>query len=545
MTSTNTRILVVDDEEIVRDSIRESLRPPARPDAGLAAAAAALFDDDEPSAPAAVATGPAAAPLEFQIDEAATGQDGFAKVQAAVAAGRPYAVIFLDMRMPGWDGLRTVQHIREIDTRAEVVFVTAYSDHSVDELVEKAGANVGYRCKPFAPEELRQLATKGVHDWHKVRGLELLIEVIGQLRAGEQEMSVLLGNILGQVVQLVGTDTALIGRTAPGGSFEPLFGVGNWRQPQEAGPVLSLVGSFAGCDPKGGVTLRENVAIMHLESFHIAALLNKASAFNTEKVYLLKLFLASAGQALENARLQEAMLRSEKLTALGGALATIVHDLRNPVGNIESVCDLVDEAVAKNDTAEVRELIPLVRESSRDAMGIVNDVLDFTRKTKIDRSSIALSELGRQLREKTRHLFAAGVVELEINIPADAVILADAPKLQRALINRVKNACEVLRDKRTAAPRVTVTLRLSGYEVIIDVADNGPGIPPEVQGKLFEPFATHGKSGGTGLGLAIVKQITEAHDGSLTVQSSPRGATFTLRMPQPKSDKDKGSSAGN
>ena len=539
MNTTNNRILIVDDEEIVRDSIRESLRPTAPPDAVLAAAAAALFDD-EPSSPAP-AKAPAvnvAAVVGFQIDEAATGQEGLAKVQAAVAAGSPYAVIFLDMRMPGWDGLRTVQHMREVDTRAEVIFVTAYSDHSVEELVEKAGANVGYHCKPFAPEELRQLATKGVHDWHKVRGLELLIDVIGRLRAGEQEMSVLLGNILGQVVQLVGTDTALIGRTAPGGSFEPLFGVGDWLQPKQAGAVLTLVGSLEGFDPAGGVTVRDNVAVMHLETFRIAALLNKASAFNAEKVYLLKLFLASAGQALENARLQEAMLRSEKLTALGGALATIVHDLRNPVGSIQSVCDLMDEAVAANHTAEVLELIPLVRDASSDAMGIVNDVLDFTRKTKIERSAVSLADLGRQLREKTRHLFEPGTVELEINVPVDAVIMADASKLQRGLINLVKNACEVLQAKHTVAACVTVTLRMLGDEVVIDVADNGPGIPSELQGKLFEPFATHGKSGGTGLGLAIVKQIAEAHDGSLSVQSSPRGAIFTLHLPQPPPKKE-------
>lgn len=530
MNTTNNRILIVDDEEIVRDSIRESLLPPAPPDATLAAAAAALFDDElsVPERPTRLA-----APMDFEIDEAATGQQGLAKVQAAVAAGSPYAVIFMDMRMPGWDGLRTVQHIREVDTRAEVIFVTAYSDHSVEELVEKAGANVGYHCKPFAPEELRQLATKGVHDWHKVRGLELLIDVVGQLRASEREMSVLLGNILGQIVQLVGTSTALIGRTAPGGSFEPLFGVGDWLQPKQAGAVLTLVGSLEGCDTLGGVTLRDNVAVMHLETFRIAALLNKDSAFNSEKVYLLKLFLASAGQALENARLQEAMLRSEKLTALGGALATIVHDLRNPVGNIQSVCDLLDEAVAESRTAEVRALIPLVRDASSDAMGIVNDVLDFTRKTRIERSAVSLADLGLRLREKTRHLFEHGTVALEINVPVDVVIMADASKLQRGLINLVKNACEVLEAKRTVAARVTVTLRLVGDDVVIDVADNGPGIPPQLQGKLFEPFATHGKSGGTGLGLAIVKQIAEAHDGALSVQSSPLGATFTVKLPQP------------
>jgi signal transduction histidine kinase len=210
-----------------------------------------------------------------------------------------------------------------------------------------------------------------------------------------------------------------------------------------------------------------------------------------------------------------------------------VHDLRNPVGSIQSVCDLMDEAVAANHTAEVRELIPLVRDASSDAMGIVNEVLDFTRKTKIERSPLNLGDLGRQLREKTRHLFEHGSVQLEINVPVDAAITADAPKLQRGLINLIKNACEVLQAKHTVVARVTVTLRLVGNQVVIDVADNGPGIPPEIQGKLFEPFATHGKSGGTGLGLAIVKQIAEAHDGSLSVQSSPLGAVFTLRFPQP------------
>lgn len=67
---------------------------------------------------------------------------------------------------------------------------------------------------------------------------------------------------------------------------------------------------------------------------------------------------------------------------------------------------------------------------------------------------------------------------------------------------------------------------------LADVADNGPGVAAEVTARLFEPFATHGKSGGTGLGLAIVKRIAESHGGTLTVASSPDGATFTVRVPR-------------
>ncbi|HEY0139188.1 MAG TPA: response regulator, partial [Nannocystis sp.] len=298
----NTRILVVDDEEVVRDSIRESLRPPPRKDPALASAAAALFGDE----PAAAGSDTAAAELlVFEVDEAATGPAGLARVEAAIAAGRPYAVIFLDMRMPGWDGLRTAQRIREIDTRAELIFVTAYSDASLDEVIAKAGANVGYHCKPFAPEEIRQIATKGVHDWHKVRGLEALIDVIGGLRGSEREVNTLLHNILGQVAAMVGSDAALLGRTGPDGAFDPLFGVGAWQDPRRAGPVLAIVGALANRGPAGAVTLRANLAIMHLESYRIAAAVRETSSFDAEKVYLLELFLASAGQALENARLHE------------------------------------------------------------------------------------------------------------------------------------------------------------------------------------------------------------------------------------------------
>ena len=524
----NTRILIVDDEEVVRDSIRESLRPPPRKDPALTSAAAALFGDE----PTATGSDTAVERLVFEVDEAATGREGLARVEAAIAAGRPYAVIFLDMRMPGWDGLHTAQRIRELDTRAELIFVTAYSDASLDEVIAKAGANVGYHCKPFAPEEIRQIATKGVHDWHKVRGLEALIDVIGGLRGGEREVNTLLHNILGQVVAMVGSDAALLGRTGPDGGFHPLFGVGAWQDPRRAGPVLGIVGSLANRGLAGAVTLRDNLAIMHLESYRIAAALRETSSFDAEKIYLLELFLASAGQALENARLQERVVRTERLSALGGALAMIVHDLRTPLGNIQGLCDMIDEAVDDGRTDEVREYVPHVRESSHEAMSIVNDVLDFTREAAIERVSVRLGELGRQLRDKTRQLFASDALALEVLVPTDEVVSVDAPRLQRGLVNLIKNACEALAKQRTPPPRVTATLRLDGDDAVFIVADNGPGIAAELTSRLFEPFATHGKSGGTGLGLAIVKRIAESHGGTLTVASSPDGATFTVRVPR-------------
>jgi signal transduction histidine kinase len=80
--------------------------------------------------------------------------------------------------------------------------------------------------------------------------------------------------------------------------------------------------------------------------------------------------------------------------------------------------------------------------------------------------------------------------------------------------------------------KLTVRVAREAGELVVSVSDTGKGIPREIEDKLFQSFVTAGKRGGTGLGLAIVKKIVDEHAGTITVQSSPQGATFTLRVPQ-------------
>jgi len=206
----NSRVLVIDDEETVRESFREILSPKRELDSNLQSlsqAAAKLFGE---SAACNIPKSGSPGIIVFELDEAATGKDGFAMVQKACAEHRPYAAIFVDMRMPGWDGLETVLQIRTIDKRAEIIFVTAYSDYSIEEIVSRAGANVSYYCKPFSIEEIEQLATKLVYEWNKTNNLEDLITVISQIRGQQWQVDALLQNILGQVSDILGSKSALL-----------------------------------------------------------------------------------------------------------------------------------------------------------------------------------------------------------------------------------------------------------------------------------------------------------------------------------------------
>jgi CheY-like chemotaxis protein len=189
----NRRVLVIDDDESVRDSFATVLAPPPPASDAVAAAAAALFGD-APAGAHARRTG-----ISFDVDLAPNGPAGAEMVARAVAAGRPYAVVFCDIRMPVWDGLETVARIRQVDRRAEVVFVTAYTDHDIDRIVERAGANVGYFVKPFSTDELRQIATKAVVDWNRARELEALVDVVSGLRGEAEDGDRLAGYVVAQV----------------------------------------------------------------------------------------------------------------------------------------------------------------------------------------------------------------------------------------------------------------------------------------------------------------------------------------------------------
>jgi two-component system NtrC family sensor kinase len=283
----NTSVLVIDDEEMVRDNIEEILLPrknSAESD-GVDAAASILFD-----APAKPLIAPRTSNIpNFTVDKASNGMEGLELVKKSVQEGRPYAVIFLDMRMPGWDGMETAEQIRKFDSKAEIIFVTAFSDRSIEDIIAKAGQNVGYHCKPYAAEEITQLATKAVTDYNKLRNLEKLIEAISSISLDEQALTPLLRNILDQLATYVETDMALLGRLHDDFVYEKIFAIGSIEEKINVEELVTRLKEAAIQD--GEVEQLEDVVFARLDTYTIFAVLKKQEQLKTEKLYLLKLFV--------------------------------------------------------------------------------------------------------------------------------------------------------------------------------------------------------------------------------------------------------------
>jgi signal transduction histidine kinase/CheY-like chemotaxis protein len=521
MKDTNTNVLVIDDEQMVRDNIEEILVPKKNNllNDSINQAASILFDS-VPSLPILRNNNIPS----FTVDKAPNGMDGLAMVKKALSEGKRYAVIFLDMRMPGWDGLETAIEIRKFDSQVEIIFVTAFSDRSIEEIISKAGQNVGYHCKPYAPEEIIQIATKAVTDYSKLRNLEKLIEAISSISLSENQLTPLLQNILDQLITYTETDMALLGKLNEDFSYEKIFSIGSLEEKINIEEMVALI--KAAPIQLEEVVQVEEVVMARMDNYTIFAALKKNEKLKTEKLYLLKLFVQNAAIAIKNAELNEKLLQKEKLSAVGKAIGMVMHDLRSPINNISLLTEMLREEGVKS------ECLNMIDQCGDRASEIFNDYLDFIKETTIVKKPINLNAVFNSIIEEAMRHAAPKTIEIQQQIPEGLIIGGDESKLRRCLTNLMNNAVDVLVDYKVPNPLIviSVTENKAHENVLINIHDNGPGIPTDIIKTLFEPFVTKYKNNGTGLGLAIVKQYIVSHGGTIKVEND-NGALFTITLP--------------
>lgn len=519
MKDVNTSILIIDDEEMVRDNIADILMPQSLFEDydNMNDAINVLFDAPKPL----LATRTSNIPT-FTVDKAANGMEGIKLVKKAVEEQRPYAVIFLDMRMPGMSGLEAAIEIRKHDMKVEIIFITAYSDRSIDEIVEQAGQNVGYHCKPYAPEEIIQIATKAVTDYNKLRNLEKLIESISTIGLNKNQLNSLLKNILDQLAGFVDTDLALIGKLHDDLTYEKILSIGALENSINTEELIARVKNIAICAEE--VVQIDELFLARMDTYTIFAILKKQEKLKIEKMYLLKLFIQNAAQAIRNAELNEKLIQNEKLSAVGQVIGMVMHDLRSPIKSIKLLTGLLRREGVQS------QWIDLIDQCTEQASEIFDDFLDFIRNEPVQKSAIPLHKIVTDAVAMNEGRPGLDAVSIQVDVPESLMVKADESKLRRVVSNLTANAIDALHDNHVPDAWVKISAQVTGNQICLLVQDNGPGIPSEIQRTLFDPFVTKKKQHGTGLGLAIVKQYVVAHGGSIEVKNDP-GALFTVNLP--------------
>lgn len=456
----NRRILLIDDTPAIHDDFRKILLPQADESPDFDLMEAALFGG----------TTQKAAALPFELDSAYQGQEGLAKVCESLKEHRPYALAFVDMRMPqGWDGVETIEHLWQADPRLQVVVCTAYSDYSWDELLDRLHAHDRLLIlkKPFDNIEVHQLANTLTAKW------EMTEHATAQMN---------------QLEHLVDQRTLQFKQAS-----EALQREIDERKQLESQLVQS-----------------EKLASLGQLAAGVAHEINNPIGFISSNLGTLEGYFNKLQDMLDGYQSAEEGIASVALLAHLKALRERVE------------LDFL------------REDIPLLIKESKEGISrvgqIVKDLKDFSRVDSNQEWQWANLQQGL---DSTLNIVAnelkykADVIKEYADLP-DIECLPS--QINQVIMNLVVNAAQAMGPQRG---KITLRSSAEAEHVWLEVADTGSGMAPDTVQKIFDPFFTTKPVGqGTGLGLSLSYGIVKKHGGHITVSSEIGvGTTFRVTLP--------------
>jgi len=538
------RILVVDDTPSVHRDFRKILCA----EQGTQVVGATDFDEqvlgDAP---------PDHQPGRFEVDSALQGQVALDMVRTSVAENRPYALAFVDVRMPpGWDGIETIRHLWEICPSLQVVICTAYSDYSWEEIGARLGEpdSLLVLKKPFANVEVQQLAHALTRKWelnlqakmkldeleHKVaeRTCELERQTLLVAESEERLRSVLdnaadavfIASPEGQYVYVNRAASALLDYAR-----EELLSMGipDITPPEEISLVQGVLQRL-----QAEKQVRVEMQLKRKDGALVPVEFN-GTRLPDGNVY------GSCRDVTERKRLEEQMRQVQKMEAIGRLAGGVAHEFNNILAGILMSLELAHQST---DPAERSTLLRDAEAGSQRAAHLVKQLLAFGRRSMMQRQPLDLAvTVANQLPMLRESL--GDRIRLEF-VPPQALplIKADKTLMEQVLLNLCLNA----RDAMNTGGRLCLSLKeevvaeehskrildaRAGHFVCWSVSDTGCGMDERALERLFEPFFTTKDVGqGTGLGLATVRGIIQQHQGWIEVESRVgEGTTFVIYLP--------------
>ena len=233
----------------------------------------------------------------------------------------------------------------------------------------------------------------------------------------------------------------------------------------------------------------------------------------------------------EKRRLQEQLIQSEKMSAIGQLIAGVAHDLNNPLASVVGFSDFLAEAGEV--PPRLAEPLQVIRQEAERAATIVKNLLSFARRQEGERRLQPIKPILESTLQLLANQLMASRIEATLRVePGLPDVEVNGNQIKQVFVNLINNGAQAIAETGQGG-RIWVTAKRWLDGVAVSVTDSGPGIPDEIAGRVFEPFFTTKPEGkGTGLGLSICQGILKEHGGRLTLEAKPgAGATFIVELP--------------
>lgn len=237
----------------------------------------------------------------------------------------------------------------------------------------------------------------------------------------------------------------------------------------------------------------------------------------------------------EKRRLQDQLLQSEKMSAIGQLIAGVAHDLNNPLASVVGFSDLLGEA--PDVPPRLAEPLAVIRQEAERASAIVRNLLSFARRQEGERQLQSIRPILESTHQLLKNQLLAARIELTLTFePGLPEVEVHANQIKQVFVNIINNAAQAIATTRfkSGGGRIDIVTRCEPDGLSVNISDNGPGIPETVAHRVFEPFfSTKSEGEGTGLGLSICLGIVKEHGGDIRVDpgGAGRGATFAVELP--------------
>ncbi|HEX3718077.1 MAG TPA: ATP-binding protein [Verrucomicrobiae bacterium] len=541
----NLRILVVDDNPAVHEDFRKILCPPSSKGAEMRATEKALFGEvrDAPLAPA------------FSVESALQGEEGLARAVEAQRKGVPFALAFIDVRMPpGWDGIETTVRIWEKCPDLEVVICTAYSDYSLDQMLSRVRneEQLVILKKPFETIEVLQLANALTGKWRLRQEAHIKLDVLDKMvrertsdlreantRLGEQARlldlardAIIVWDLEGRARYWNKSAELLYGWTAAeaiGAKVAERY----CRGPKALEKELKAWQAVASGEWNGELrhVSKSGKDILVQSRWTLV----RDSQGNPQAVLVINTDIT------ERKELEMQFWRAQRMDSIGTLAGGIAHDLNNILAPILMIGPLLR---AQIDDPSMAALIESMEHGAERGANIVKQILTFSRGGGGKKAPLQIHRLLKQVTAFIKDTFPKSI-HAQLIAPRDLwMVEGNSAELHQVLMNLCVNSREAMPDGgalKIEAQNVilddpaaaNIPNARPGRYVMLRVNDTGSGIAAEHMNRIFDPFFTTKEVGkGPGLGLSTVLGIVTASGGSVQARSDRgKGAEFVLYLP--------------
>ena len=452
-------------------------------------------------------------------------------------------IVLTDIKMPGMDGIEVLRRIKARSDQTEVVIITGHGDidlaiealhHGASDFINKPVRDQALAVALKRAEE--KLAIKRQLKAHTLELEEKIRQATEEL---QRKSSFQLRLIRSSTDGIIATDkTATIVIFNPGAEW--IFGqkaaeaIGRMAIDRIYPQALAaeFKNAMAANAPPADLSPREMV-IISKDGAEIPVRFSGAILHEKGKPIGSVAFFQDLR---EIKRLQQELVASAHLAAVGQTVAGMAHCIKNILHGFKGGSFLVDIGIDKNDTVKLKNGWQMIQRSITRTSDLVLDLLSYSKEREPEFERCFPNSVAEEVCDSyQKHAQDNGVTLVADLAPEIGEVMMDPRTVHRCLMNLVSNAIDacIFDDSVSKTHSVAVRSRLDdGQRVCMDVIDNGSGMSDEVKATLFSAFFSTKGPKGTGLGLLVTRKLVEEHGGTIDVDSQPgQGTTFTIRLP--------------